>query len=79
MKIRHRHFRRGNQPELVPLREVGLLGKLRELARPGHGLGRHQVGNPKLLIGVARGVQVQHVIHKPPLKPRPLPLQQGKP
>jgi hypothetical protein len=68
VQVRDRYLRRGDEPQVIPLRLVRLVGELGELPGAGEGLPRHQVGNAQLFVAVLARVHVEEEVDERPLE-----------
>ena len=70
MKVRERHFRCGDEPEIAAFDLEGGVGKLGQVRRAHHGCGVHQHRWPDFLVAVLARVHVEHELDHRALEPR---------
>ena len=69
VKVRHRHFRGGNKPQVVPFELEEVPGELRQLARAVERRGIDHEGRKHFRIAVLAGVNVEHEVRERALEP----------
>src|SRR5438309_5398481 len=78
MKVRYRHFRCWDEPEITAFDLEGGVGKLGQVRRTHHGRGVHQHRWPDFLVAVLTRVHVEHELDQRSLQPSPLAEQERK-
>ncbi len=78
MQVGHRHFRSGNQEQIILFAQIHLLFQFGQLTRSRHGGAVGQEGRQDFGITVLLGVQIQHEVDQSPLQPCSLSAQGQK-
>ena len=76
--VGHRHFGRGDEPQVPALDPEQVLLELGQLAGAGHGRGVDQEGRQHLGVAVPLGVQIEKEVDQGPRQARAEPLEQGE-
>ena len=78
VQVGHGNFSRGNQPEIVLLVVVEVVGEQREIARTFHDFAPHQDRQGNLRVSVLPAVQVQHPRYDRAFQTRAVTVQRVK-
>jgi len=78
MQIRHRHFSRGDEKQLVGAEAVHVVLELGKLSRAGHHITPHQQRRLDFDVAVLARVQIEHEVDEPAREARAQTYQHRK-